>query len=350
MNPITFSATEILALPDGEPGFLYSDDSALAKTEYKRLLLKWHPDQSKHPQGDEIVTKIKRLHDLAEVWFQERFWRSKHHLALHSLDDHSYRIYFRKSYQFELGEFFVSDTTVVYLIKKTFRTLFDNAVAQINGLKYGNPSVEKEISKCMPKIKKFFETTDWLVLVIEKTPDLFLLRDVCDFYKGVVPDRHTTWILSRLHNLTCYLQHSTMGAFYQHGDISPDTVFISPTIHGAALLGGWWYSTSLGNKMIGLPKRSLNLLPLEVKTSKLADTRLDLALIRATGRELLGDPSGVNLLASGVAPKPLCNWLRYASTGDATKDYAAWEKVREASYGERKFIKMEVTDRDIYEI
>jgi hypothetical protein len=45
----------------------------------------------------------------------------------------------------------------------------------------------------------------------------------------------------------------------------------------------------------------------------------------------------------------MVNWLRLPSSGDAVKDYQIWsKKILDDSFGKRKFVKMELTSKDLY--
>ncbi|MFX4865105.1 hypothetical protein ABTB62_20195, partial [Acinetobacter baumannii] len=78
---------------------------------------------------------------------------------------------------------------------------------------------------------------------IRKTPDQLLLSDVLSFYKTTpFPLAHAGWIINGLLNIACYLEHSRL----THNAISAETVFVSPLRHTVHLLGGWWYSTLVG--------------------------------------------------------------------------------------------------------
>ncbi len=197
----------------------------------------------------------------------------------------------------------------------------------------------------LPTLRKIFETEDGcLCMMIDKSRDLLLLRDVLLYYKGHMPERHAAWIMSTLHNLLCYFEHAGL----THNDISPDTYYISPLYHSGALLGGWWYATEAGNRINKLNARSYGLLPPDAKVDRTADPRLDGELVRATGREMLGDITGVNLESMHAAPKAMIDWLRFVSTGDAIEDYERWGNVLQDSFGPRKFVQMKLTADDLY--
>lgn len=246
-----------------------------------------------------------------------------------------------KLHKIELGEMFINRDSVVFSLDKQHKDFFDNAVKSINAFKYANSKMKDEFSKYLPSIVKTFEEDNKLVMIVKKNEDLILLKDVFDFFKGKMDPKHVAWILSSLHNLVCYFNYSK----FSHNDIAMNTYFISPALHDGALLGGWWYATEFGKKMIGVPGRTYNLLSSSAKNNKGGDIRTDLDLIRAVGRELLGDPEGVDV----EAPDAMKDWLRCETTGDALKDYSTWmNDVITASFGGRFFTKMDLDSSEIY--
>jgi hypothetical protein len=115
------------------------------------------------------------------------------------------------------------------------------------------------------------------------------------------------------------------------------------------LLGGWWYTVPLGNRMARVqPARTLVYAPYSILKAKLADIKIDLELVRLIGRELLGDESGVKLTHNHTIPKAMVEWLRSSSSGDAIADYARWPEILQSSFGDRRFIKLPVNSNDIY--
>jgi hypothetical protein len=114
------------------------------------------------------------------------------------------------------------------------------------------------------------------------------------------------------------------------------------------IFGGWWYSRRIGSRLTALPKFSVEVAPSDMIKYKEADPKLDLRLIRQLGLTLLGDPSGSVIIHTDKAPKPMLDFFRGITRGDARQDYSNWEKARDKSFGKRSFVKMEVKANDIY--
>jgi len=152
--------------------------------------------------------------------------------------------------------------------------------------------------------------------------------------------------MSSLYNTACYLNFAKIA----HHDFSPSSIFVAPQQHTTALLGGWWYAAQMGSPLQAMPARTVDLTPDEILKSKKADGRVDLELIRATGRELLGDPNGSRLLGSKEVPQALADWLRLPTSGDALTDYRAFkDEVLPRSFGKRRYVEWNLAPSAIYQ-
>lgn len=255
-------------------------------------------------------------------------------------------IRYRRARPFELGEMYYGCDQICYVVRQEFADLFENARNVIGSFPFANDDMEQEIARYLPSVIDAFTTPDGsCVMIVALQPGQFLLRDVLEFLGGRIDPRHVAWILSSFHHLACYLAFARV----THNGISPDSCFISPGEHSGQLLGGWWYAATRGARLHAMPSRVLTYAPPDVVSSKTADPRLDLMLLRAMGRELLGDISGAALATDKDIPKPLADFLRGQTSGSAVEDYRRWmEEILPASFGPRRFTPMEISDTDIY--
>ncbi len=342
------TAAQLLAIR--EPERLFTGEDSALKKEYRRLAFLWHPDRCSDEFAREVLPHINGLYQSAREKLDKGNWEIVGMLSLTDTTGKEYRFRFRRRRPFELGEMLIGDSIVTYLVDAGHKAFFDNAVRWIGNFVYASDDMKKETARYLPRMKKIFEAQDGrFVMVLEKDPDLLLLRDVLEHYVALgLPaewPRHVAWIQSTLHNLCCYLEYAGL----THNDISPDTYFISPLQHIGALLGGWWYAERAGEKLAGVTSRTFNLMPLDVKADKIADPRVDLELVRSVGRELLGDISGMKFLTTRPAPEPMLAWLRHPTTGSARNDYRLWrEKVLIDSLGPRRFVDLKLKADDLY--
>ena len=160
---------------------------------------------------------------------------------------------------------------------------------------------------------------------------------------------HVGWILNRAYSLACYLEWAGV----THNAIATDTLLVSPRDHTLALAGGWWFAARAGDRLSALPARSLRYVTADMQVAGtravIADHRLDLELVRALGRELLGDETGTTFTRDTPAPEPMLRFLRAPSSGDARTDYREWsERILPACFGRPRFVDLPVAAADLY--
>ncbi|MEO5929219.1 MAG: molecular chaperone DnaJ [Candidatus Kapaibacterium sp.] len=346
MPTIDLTAAAILAIPADEPERLFANNAAEARAEYHRLALYWHPDRNADPQAKDVTALINRLYDIALERIANGTWRTPGLLEVRGIDGKLRRIRFRRRRRFELGEMVYGDSVLVYLIRPEFSDLARNARSILGGLRYHNAAMEKEVSQYLPKLHESFRSDDETrVVVMAKTPDMFLARDVLETLGGQIDARHVAWMTGAIYNIACYLGFAGL----THNAISADTFFISPRHHTGFLLGGWWYAARSGAALAALPPLSHRYAPPDILRAKRADCRLDLALVQAMARELLGDITGMSLTLRNAAPSPMIDFLRHPAAARAAEEYRAWsQNILPASFGARRFVELSISASDIY--
>jgi hypothetical protein len=201
------------------------------------------------------------------------------------------------------------------VIKPEYEILVNNAKTIIGNLKYPTTDIKTQISPIMPEIETSFKADEGLILVIRKTPDFLLLRDILNLQEALDP-RHVAWIYGRLCNICCYLH---LAADVTHNAINPETLFIDPVTHRVALLGGWWYaSNNQKKKLLGIPEYSVKHGYPSVMRTKLPDLKNDLTLTKAVARDALGDVFGSKLRHNIAIPKELTEWFSSPCVGEST--------------------------------
>lgn len=336
VDPLLLTAEQILAATT--PDRVYSREGY--ENEWKKLRSKWHTDKGESNRT--IFQHLKELYERIPDYLKLGVW--DHEATFKSIDGKTYSFKFLVNRSFELGEMYIGNHHVVYALTNENEDLYKRGVSAIKGLKYPDDKIKKEVSRYVPEIVSSFRTAERHVLVVKKDADLICLRDVMNHLGGTLDSKHVAWIMSRCYNLSCYLK---MVANLMHGDISPDTYFISPEDHRGALLGGWWYAQELGRPITALPSRTLDLDVIR-DAKPVAESRLTGELIRSLGRELSGDVNGSKLLMSDLK-QPMLMWLLSASSGDALKEYKSWmEDVLKSSFGPRKFVEFKLTHDEVY--
>lgn len=319
------------------PEQLFPSDVSKAKKLYHDLAMQWHPDLCKHPKASEVAAHLNKLYHEGIEKVRGGHWGHEGHFLATGIDGTTIDFLYLKKHTFEMGEAYIGANSVTWVFTKTFHELARQGAVMTSDFKYASDRMKEEMSKFLPKLALTMKLTDGrMAYTMGKTPDAVLLRDVLNFYKGRMDPKHVAWVISRLHNIACYLSYAKIA----HNEISPDTVFISPQHHSAMLLGGWWYSMTAGKTLEKVSSRTFGVLPWKVRTNKRASRKTDQELIRLTGRELLGDLS--------AAPKPMVDYLKSVSSKSAVEEYSDWGKVLDKSFGARKFTVMDLTADQLY--
>lgn len=361
-NAEGLSAAEILAVPLSEPERIFPNSLADIKSLKKKLSMKWHPDRNSDKNASDVFDWVMKLTDAAEDKIAKGIWSIPGQLMVEGADGKKFKLRYFKKHDFELGEFYITESKVAYVIRPEFKDLYNNALTTLNGLKYANDKMRDGIEKhYIPKVFKALETkTGDCVVIFERNPDSILLRDVFNHQSGAMKPEDVAWIVSRLHNFAAYLEWSGL----THNGVSLDTCFIVPkdrsgnrkkhnTIslhdHSLAVTGGWWYAAKNGRYLLGLPEAAINYTPRNVLASGKADMQIDRTLLRVAGREMLGDPTGVRLRHNPKIPRPMVDWLSTPGSGNAIDDFQTWrDKILIDAFGPRKFVEMNISPDDVY--
>jgi hypothetical protein len=330
---MSLTAEAILAIPMTAPFRLFPKDAKERHNQFKTLAKIWHPDAGGRP---EVFAHISALYDAAENPKPTSI------LSFISRDGRKYNLQYKKIHRFELGSLAIGQNIAVFIIERAHEDLVLNGLRAIGSIRYPDNRMKEQHARFVPFVERVIETDTQQVIVVRKTPDTVLLRDLIT-HLGVLDPKHVAWIVSSLLNLNCFYEISG----FCHNGLSVDTVFVSPQFHAAFPIGGWWYALDVGKTMKHLPPGSHALAPRDVLRTKKADHRIDLESIRAIARACLADSAGGSLITS--LPKPLSEFLRLPAPKSPLKDYEHWEKVLVDSYGPRRFLKLPIDPAsDIY--
>ncbi|WP_434715668.1 hypothetical protein [Paraburkholderia sp. A3RO-2L] len=339
------SAEEILAIPEDAPEKLFSKPET-AKHDARVLFKAWHPDFCRDPRAADVFNWLRTLAAAAERKIEAGTWEVPGLLRVKSTTGAEFEVRFARKLALEVGTMYVSKTLVGFDIPKDNLDLLASAEAQWSALSYATPAMRAEFERYFPAVMKKVETATGTFLVLKKDPGVLLLDDVLAHYKGAMPPRHVAWVISRLLNIACFLE---VQGKLSHNAIGPDTVFISPAQHTAYLLGGWWFAAGRGTSLKAASQRMVRCAPPDVLQKKVGDSRTDMEMIKALGRELLGDPTGVRLAKSSTVPQAIVTWLQLSTHQSAVATYKDWQdRVLIEAFGERKFVQMDVTHEMLY--
>jgi hypothetical protein len=343
----SLSAPALLAIPEDRPERLFEGTFDEVRKAYRLLAMLWHPDRSCDPDAHAVFQHIKRMYEKLEQASRPGAGAGLAPLTLTAVDGKTYEINYLRSHPFELGTMYVANTVVAFVVDRVHADLVQNAERMIKDLRYADEAMRAQVASHLPAwpFAGAFQTGTAYVVVMRKRPDLLLLRDVLDHVGGRLDARHVAWVISSLLNLCCYFEYAGI----THNALSIDTCFLSPPGHSVAVLGGWWYAARRGERMLAAPASTMEWAPYELLSTNEAGIRTDLELVRAIGRALLGDISGMRLAREGAAKQEMINWLRLPASDNPIEEYRTWrEQVLHDSFGARRFVELPLTQSDIY--
>lgn len=335
-------AAEILDITKCGDLFPYGEDNVKAK--YKELVKEWHPDTNDSPDALNVFARINQLYNEALELLKSGQWEKTNYTLLSTNNGKKIALNYDTCFGFELGTCYVTKTKIVYVLGNDKEKYYNNAVQRINHLWYEDKKMEDDLRRFLPHIYQTYKTNNGeFVIVLDKADDVYPLKNVFEYFGGHLDDRHVAWIISRLCNLTCYLKFSGL----VHNGININNCFIAPRNHSILLLGGWWYATREDEDMIGTTKDIFSIMSVAAKSLKKSSSVTDLESVKLLGRQLLGETDCRKLSLDGSIPKPFVDFLTGGSGNDSFEEFAKWDRALLASYGKRKFIKMEI--KNLYE-
>ena len=328
--------------------FSFTDSVDEIKKEYISLIKQYHPDIYKEKDADKIAMKINELYNRALELIKLKTWESTNKVIVSAKTGKKIIMNFLSESDFELGKFYIGKKHLIYLLDSKHKKFYDNALKTISKIKYENDKMKKEFERYFPIVEENFETIDgkWCI-ILQKTEDVFLLSDLIKQQNGRIPIKHVAWIVSRLSNISCFLQYNKI----VHNGISIDNCFVSPSHHSILLLGGWWYSVPENEKMIGTQKVIYNIMPLKDKESKKASHRTDLESIKLIGKIILNNLSMITKKdTTNEIPISIQEWFKKGSSNNSFEEFSKWNIALDQAWGERKFIELNVSEKDIYKL
>lgn len=325
-------------------GDIFKNNIEEIKKTYKILAKKYHPDINKDSDSSDILSKLNLLYEDAIKKVGTINWQENNIVIIKPLDSSPRKYKFLSENYFELGKFYINRNFVIYILDNQHEKYYNNAIRMIKNIKYSNPDMKKEFGRYIPKIKDKFKTHDGKYCVIfEKTEDMFLLKDLLEYKNGKIDDKHVAWIVSRLSNISCFLNYNNI----INNSITLNHLYISPKFHTIITTGGWWYATKESEKLIGAPKSVFEIMSPNVKTNKVSENRTDLEAIKYIGKQLLG-LNGLSDVKDSKHHIELKRWLNKGASNDPINEYNLWSNAIDKIWGKRKFIEFKVSEKDIY--
>ena len=330
------TSTDILQANSCEDIFV--NDIIATKELFRQLAKQYHPDISKEDNAIECFKKLNILYNEALEKINKGIWNEKDVLFLESQNGKKYKLKYLIMHIFELGKVYVGSKHLIYVLDKNREKFYKNYLEVLKKFKYASPDMEKEFKRFLPNLVDTFQLkTGEYCIVLSKNPNEYLLPGILEMYKrnnDAIDAKHSAWINSRLLNLSCFFKYNNI----VYNGFSPMNCLINPKEHNLILVGGFWYSTLINEKMIGTSSDIFDVIPISVKTNKNSSFITDIESIRMI----------ICKLGSKNIPSAFSCWIDKASTEDAFLEFKNWEKTLFDSFGERKFIPLNLSDKEIY--
>ena len=340
-------AAAILRVPEAEPERLFGPDPRALATAFRRLAKRWHPDRSAEPDAGMVFRHLNALHQVAEARAAAGDWRTPGKARFTDrLTGRSFDVGFRRMHDTESGEVYVGRTVLAYALPRDQDDLLPAAMDAFRRTTLPKGALADTYAIRMPRLLQRIDADDRTVLVMTKTLDQFLLRDLLAHAGGRMDPRHVAWVVAELLSLCCV--HATPGVGLVHAAMGPDTLLVSPMHHSVVVAGGWQYSAPVGGRLRAAPQRVTEHVPPALLSGGEATEAVALDLVRLVAAECLGYVSPMAARRDAAVPQPLRDWLTDMPASTAASDYASWPRVRDRSFGPRQFIRWPVDPEAVY--
>ncbi|MBR6513297.1 MAG: hypothetical protein IKT46_00545 [Clostridia bacterium] len=255
----------------------------------------------------------------------EKLWESAKTKTVVCADGTPIEIKYMHHYTDKDAEVYVARRNIIFHFKDNGVQKIELFRKNIAALDY--PSADtRNLESFFPRISGGFTLDDGThICVVSKDEDEYPLR-----LFGALSGRHVAWIVSRLENLCCVLEFSSL----VHPQITVDTVYINPYTHQASLYGNWWNCGKTHT--------------LSYSDRKLLVSQNNLMGLRNTAACALGCRDADHINSDIDIPKAFADFLRSTPRVTAYDDFAFWDDMLIKAYGERKFITMDTDDGNIY--
>lgn len=331
MNTVlTWTATDILGLSEAEPARLFPVPPGEREGLFRRLMFRWHPDRNPAPEASAVCVRIGLFYgrlagDALNPDTDRRFVAA---------DGREFLMRAPRFVPFELGEVGLGQRHLFWQIRPEFRDCFERSAVDFP---FADTAMAAQMRPCLPDTEVRLWGTSGGLWVQRRPEGHVRLRSMLD-KMGPLDPRHVAWMMSALHHLLCYLSYAGL----VHHGITTDNLWVHPEKHRMALWGGWFYAARTGQPVTVVPAAALDALPRAYLEAKRAHPDADDALMRALGRELLGDRTGMRLMRQPDLPVAMRDALCLPATGSAPARYAAWKAALLASFGTPRFVKFDV--------
>lgn len=335
------------------PSEIFTMDSEQIEQEYEQYIECYKPTAYNNIRNFVVSQKVTLLYRKALSQLGTMSSNDLHEYSIAITDEAGNTYLYECDYLYDVkvGKMYVTEQNVIFLIDGKYNKYYQNYIAKANNIPKLNKSVWNRTAYSFPNILKYFKTIEGnYVIILSKPCKIYPLREVLNYFGGKLKHEHVAAIVNRLYYFVCYMDIIGM----QHNGITVDNLFFAPgkTVEkGQAFMvddmrivgvyGGWFFTTNSDEQVMGMPRQVYEALPERLKKQNCSSFEVDELAIKRVARELLGDVSGEEL---GDTPEPIKLWVNNNTIKrNAYDEYCAWEEVVIQSYGERRFVDMDIS-------
>lgn len=353
--------TEDLIKRARSPWEIFSRDPVLIEQEKDELLKRFKPREYKKIENFILQQQIVLLYrqGLEELNGSTHF--VDHTLVVTDDTGQEYHFTYQHIQEQRIGQTLTTKDHVIFVIHREHKKYYDNYLAKCNFERHAMKALWDEVKYYLPNITKTFETADGDFVIIVKKPHskVYPLTSILEYFDGRIEPQYVASIMTRLYKSAIYFDLRG----FSHNALTVENLwfstgrFINPgetlksveDVRIVGVYGGWFFATNNSTLITGLPNDSITALPAKIKQILPEEVwkfhygsyKIDMLAIKQVGRELLGDISGKDL---GDTPKPFVEWLNSSNVAsNAGKEFEAWEKARDTSFGKHEFIEMHLS-------
>lgn len=320
---------------------IFVDDINAVNKDYKRFIKIIHPDLNNGQEKFVKATqKLTELHEKAINLINNGKWDEKNACYFDLINGKRIKINYLKEIFFELGKSYIGKKSVFYFIEnknsKFFRKYRPENILNSGKWDKRLKNIQPLIENMFPKTTKVYSCKNGYLIIQQRKDGEIPLSLIKEYYNNKIPSEHVAWIISRLLNAECYM----MATGYLYNGFDVNNIYIIPETHEVILHGGFWYTTNVGEKLFGVSSFVYNNMTENSKKKGISNCEDEFNCIKSIGRNLVGLKSKVSRVN---CPKALTNYLF-----SSIKDYnqysimKEWENVLTNSFGEKKFVKMNI--------
>jgi hypothetical protein len=271
---------------------------------------------------------------------QEGFWVEAEEEEVERADGENIRIRYLAKCRADMCTMYVAKAHVIYLFEKQDLAYAQKYLKMPELLKFPNSSMEQELKRYLPQVATSCELKNGgMMIAVHKPEEVYPL-----VLFGTLLDRHAAWMVSRMENLCCLLEYNDLSL----NALTLQNLFVNPAEHQLYLYGGWWFAGKQGTEYAGIAADASDSIHEYYQKRQECHITTDLETIRLNAAKLMGYADREAAAQDATIPEPFRKFIRAVCRKSAQEDFELWDRTLTASYGERKFIHLNVTREDIY--